>query len=74
MKKQLDYFLTGEHKKYFPNEKTQGFFIGNYFVGFLCKAGSFWVGAHWSAYTRRICINILPCVTIYIVFPGGRFP
>lgn len=43
-------------------------------IGILFRLGSFWVGAHWSAYNRRLCINLLPCVTVWFVLPGGRPP
>jgi len=43
-------------------------------IGILIRPGSCWIGAHWSAYNRRLCINLLPCVTIWIVIPGGKTP
>lgn len=43
-------------------------------VGILFRLASFWVGAHWSPYNRRWCINLLPCVTIWIALPGGKTP
>ena len=42
--------------------------------GWLIRFGSFWVGAHYSKRHRRVCINILPCVTLYIVAEGGDMP
>lgn len=38
------------------------------------RLGSLWLGAHWSALNKRLCINILPCVTLWLVWPGGRGP
>lgn len=43
-------------------------------TGLLTRAGSFWVGIHWSSYNRRICINLIPCVTWWITLPGGNPP
>ena len=43
-------------------------------TGMVFKAGSLWLGAHWSAYNKRLCINILPCITIWVVMPGGTVP
>jgi hypothetical protein len=43
-------------------------------LGILVRAGSAWVGVHWSPYNHRLCINPVPCVTLWIVFPGGNVP
>ena len=42
--------------------------------GTLFRWGSFWVGLHWSPWNKRLCINLLPCVTVWVVFPGGNEP
>ncbi len=42
--------------------------------GLLLRLSSFWVGVHWSAFDRRFCINLLPCVTLWITLPGGHLP
>jgi hypothetical protein len=43
-------------------------------AGVLWRWGSCWIGAHWSAQNRRLCLNILPFFTIWIVWPGGQTP
>ena len=43
-------------------------------IGVLFKPGSFWIGAHWSARNRRLCINLVPCLTIWIAMNGGTPP
>lgn len=43
-------------------------------TGMIVRLGSFWVGAHYSEYNRRWCINYLPCVTVWVVLPGGTCP
>lgn len=43
-------------------------------VGVLFKPGSFWVGVHWSKRNRRICLNLVPMVTIWIALRGGYTP
>lgn len=43
-------------------------------VGVLFRLGSLWVGAHWSRANRRLCINLIPCVTLWITAPGGVRP
>lgn len=43
-------------------------------AGLLFRLGSFWIGAHWSSQHRRLCINLIPCVTIWIVARGGDTP
>ncbi|WP_323162835.1 hypothetical protein [Stenotrophomonas maltophilia] len=43
-------------------------------VGLLLRWASGWVGAHWSNYNRRLCVNLLPFVTLWITLPGGKVP
>lgn len=40
-------------------------------IGFVFRPGSLWVGAHWSSYNRRLCVNLIPMFTIKITAPGG---
>ncbi|MDT4328509.1 hypothetical protein ACQE3D_10825 [Methylomonas sp. MS20] len=42
--------------------------------GWLIRPGSLWIGAHWSSANKRLCINLLPCVTVWVVMPGGVAP
>lgn len=42
--------------------------------GIICRLGSAWVGVHWSPYNRRLCINVVPCVTVWVTLPGGNVP
>lgn len=42
--------------------------------GVLVRKESLWIGAHYSPTERRWCINLIPCVTIFVVFPGGNLP
>ena len=43
-------------------------------IGILFRLGSFWVGAHWSRRNRRLCVNPVPCVTIWVALKGGTPP
>lgn len=43
-------------------------------IGILFRWGSFWIGGHWSSYNRRLCVNLIPCVTVWIALPGGNVP
>lgn len=43
-------------------------------AGLLIRAGSAWIGVHWSSFNRRACINLIPCVTVWITLPGGTPP
>jgi len=43
-------------------------------AGLIFRLASTWIGLHWSAKNRRICFNIIPCVTVYITLPGGDLP
>ena len=42
--------------------------------GWLFRWGSVWVGAHYSPYNRRWCINPLPFVTFWVTLKGGKTP
>lgn len=42
--------------------------------GILFRWQSFWIGAHWSPYNKRLCVNLIPMVTIWIAAPGGAEP
>lgn len=45
-----------------------------YKIGLLFRLGSFWVGVHYSPQRKRVCINVLPCITVWIVMRGGDIP
>lgn len=42
--------------------------------GVLLRKGSLWIGANWSPQNKRLCLNLLPCVTIWFTMPGGMRP
>lgn len=42
--------------------------------GTIFRWGSCWVGWHWSRHNKRLCINLIPCLTLWIVWPGGNLP
>lgn len=46
----------------------------SYECGWLFRPLSLWIGARYSKYNRRWCINLLPMVTFWICLPGGRRP
>lgn len=41
-------------------------------IGITFKPGSWWIGAHWGKFNRRLCLNLLPMVTIWFALPGGK--
>jgi hypothetical protein len=43
-------------------------------AGILFRPGSLWIGAHWSRQNRRLCINLIPCVTLWVTARGGVRP
>lgn len=43
-------------------------------MGLLFRRASLWIGLHYSGEHKRFCINLLPCVTIWIVAPDGDAP
>lgn len=42
--------------------------------GVLFNMRSLWVGAHYSSYNKRLCLNLIPCVTLWVCAPGGNRP
>lgn len=42
--------------------------------GLCIQPGGVWVGAHWSKHNRRLCVNLLPCVTLWFTAVGGKQP
>lgn len=42
--------------------------------GLLFQSGGLWIGAHYSSACRRWCINLLPCLTLWVALPGGQTP
>ena len=43
-------------------------------AGLVLNWRAAWVGAHWGSYNRRLCVNPLPFVTLWITMPGGTEP
>ena len=46
----------------------------NMTIGTKLQFGGLWLGAHYSKYNRRLCINLIPCMTIWICLEGGKIP
>lgn len=42
--------------------------------GILFNSGAWWIGAHYSQYNKRLCINLLPCLTIWTCAADGKEP
>lgn len=42
--------------------------------GLLFKLESLWMGFYWSAKNQRLCVNLIPCVTLWVTKPGGEIP
>lgn len=42
--------------------------------GWVFNPNGWWLGVHYSSYNKRYCINVIPCITIWVVKPGGKIP
>lgn len=42
--------------------------------GLLFNKHAWWVGVHYSTFTRRACINLVPWLTVWVRLPGGKEP
>jgi len=43
-------------------------------IGVTIRLHSFWIGYYYSDYNKRLCINLIPFVTIWLVKRGGKTP
>jgi len=43
-------------------------------IGILFNRGGAWIGWHWSEYNQRLCINVVPFLTIWVTLPDGKVP
>lgn len=43
-------------------------------VKLLIDVTSCWIGVHYSKYNKRVCINVVPFVTVCVTLKGGRLP
>lgn len=48
--------------------------VKQHHIGLLFNPHALWVGVHYSGYTRRFCVNIAPCLTVWWALPGGKQP
>lgn len=42
--------------------------------GILFRWGSWWIGGHWSDHNKRLCVNPVPMITVWITAEGGETP
>lgn len=43
-------------------------------AGLLFNWRGLWIGAHYSSFNKRLCMNLIPCVTIWVCWEGGKVP
>lgn len=70
------WLLPQQHRRawtvYRLDSNNSPYIIGTF--GLLFNKHSLWMGAHYSAYNKRWCINLIPCCTLWITAPGGKTP
>jgi len=42
--------------------------------GIVFRWGSLWVGGHWAGQHKRLCVNLIPFVTVWVIGEGGDIP
>lgn len=57
-----------------PIRNPYDIFNTMYAFGLIFNGGAWWVGAHYSKQNHRLCVNLIPCFTIWVTFPGGTLP
>ena len=50
--------------------KSRGFHC----FGVLFNPAAVWVGVHYSHHHQRVCINLIPCLTLWWCGPRGELP
>ena len=43
-------------------------------AGLLWNPHAWWIGAHYSPQNHRHCINLVPCLTVWVRGFGGHEP
>jgi hypothetical protein len=43
-------------------------------AGVLFNPHALWIGAHYSSYNKRVCINLVPFVTVWVCARDGIVP
>lgn len=43
-------------------------------IGLLFRWGSCWIGIHYAAIYNRLCVNLVPFITIWFVGKEGDLP
>lgn len=63
------YLLKEEARK-----DQQLLIVSKFTWGFKFNTNALWIGLHYSEYNKRLCVNYLPCCTLWFVWPGGKRP
>ena len=42
--------------------------------GVLFNPRALWLGLHYSTHQRRACLNLVPCVTLWVTLRNGVAP
>jgi len=71
---QPDMTLAGLVRSPLPPPGWLRRWFGGMHAGLVLRWGSFWVGWHYSRYNRRLCINLIPFITIWVTQRGGVAP
>lgn len=43
-------------------------------AGLLFNPNAWWIGFHWSPTNKRLCVNLVPTLTVWVRWPGGMEP
>lgn len=79
MKRLLQFFYypgppSKELCRVLPSGAPSDYRLHFHTFGLLANWRAAWVGAHYSKQDKRLCVNLLPFVTIWWAQPGGRCP
>lgn len=80
MKRLIEYFLYPDeqrrelvriHPYWLIENKREAYY---HCFGLLVNWRAQWVGWHYSPAHKRLCVNLLPGVTLWWAKPGGQLP
>lgn len=66
--------FAGFWNRYQAASKLGAAEANQHMVGVLFNPGAWWLGVHYSPFNRRVCVTLIPMLTLWFTFRGGRAP
>lgn len=66
--------LPGSYYRYRASAKLYAAEANQNMIGVLFNPWAWWLGVHYSPFNRRVCVTLIPMLTLWFTFRGGRAP